>query len=165
MIPNIVINLSGDIRAVARITKVRDSVRDSVRERVRILTDALYDRVRENLSGGILKIRTGNLLDHLEKIFLESATAITGQVRIRGVPYAAIQDLGGVTAPHVIAAINRTAVSFDFHGYMAAFAYVNHPGSRITPSGYLSGEVTNERDIIIASLTGAVREGVSASNA
>jgi phage gpG-like protein len=165
MIPKITANLRGDVRAVTRITHVKDNMRDAVRNRVVTITERLFGRVYANLAGGVLQVRTGALLSGLAILFSESGTAVTGQVVVKGVSYADIQERGGQTAAHIIMPRTATVLAFAIGGETLRFArVVHHPGSNIKASNYMTLALEDEgRSNIIAEITATVREVINDS--
>jgi phage virion morphogenesis protein len=91
--------------------------------------------------GEILR-RTGGLATSIQQSF-DARQAVVGTNKV----YAAIQQFGGKTKPHVIRAKTRRALSFG--GIVVR--QVNHPGSNIPARPFLRLEPRDLRDIVLAS--------------
>lgn len=134
-------------------------------------TNRLRDQVKANIadrfkSEGPLfqSVRSGTSSDS----GIDGGT--TGRVYTEGVPYAQIQEEGGVTAPHVIEAINGRMLAFmaparmglSSGGGMNGLVFArkaNHPGSRIPERSYARLALVQLR----APFEGGIREVVDAA--
>lgn len=127
---------------------------------MRVMNDVgeyLWGRVRQNLSGPILKLKTGRLRDSIQYQVYEVNGMITARVFSDGtVPYSTIQEKGGTTRPHDIVVKNARALRFEMGGRWN-FAYsVHHPGSKIPEAMYMRRTMIQERTAV----TRMVREGM-----
>jgi len=121
------------------------------------VAEYLWGRVRQNLSGSILKARTGRLRDSIQREVYEVNGMITARVFSDGtVPYSVIQEKGGVTRPHDIIVKNAQALRFQAGGKFLFRHSVHHPGSKIPEAMYLRRTMIQER----ANVTRMVREGM-----
>lgn len=114
-----------------------ERIRMNLRSASVTLTRRLAQKVRENLSGGVLNARTGRLRASIKSELIETTDSVGGRVSTRGVPYARIHEYGGKTRPHEIAARNSASLAFVWKGEMRFFKKVNHPGSRIPERSYM----------------------------
>lgn len=96
-------------------------------------------RAKEGTWPGKILQRTGQLAASVVRLS-DSNTATVGSNKV----YAAIQQLGGQTKPHVIRAKNKRALSFG--GIVVR--QVNHPGSKIPARPFLGMTPRDLRDIV-----------------
>jgi len=66
------------------------------------------------------------------------------------VPYALIQDKGGITKPHLIQAKAGKALAFMVGSEMRFLRHVHHPGSNIPASGWFSNVIAKQEPILSA---------------
>jgi HK97 gp10 family phage protein len=64
------------------------------------------------------------------------------------VKYAAIQEFGGKTPPHIIRPRNKKALKFDIGGETVFAKYVNHPGSNIPAQPYLRPALRESEPVV-----------------
>jgi phage gpG-like protein len=115
-----------------------ERMRANMRGEIVSLTRRLAEKVRENLSGKVLQLRSGRLRNSVRSEMIETSDSIGGRVFSQGVPYARIHEFGGVTSPHVIMAKNSKSLAFVWGGRgLVFFKSVNHPGSRIPERSYM----------------------------
>ena len=128
------------------------------------LGDTLMSRVEDNLSGAVLARRSGRLAAAQEARVTASGDQALVSVGFESgaVPYGAIQEFGGTTRAHLIAARNAYALAFTAGDRLVFAKRVNHPGSRLPARSFLrsalagfSGEAGDE---VAASVMAAVRE-------
>lgn len=129
------------------------------RLRVVIVRDGkeLAARVRGKLSGGVLKVRSGRLLNSIRSEMVENTKEIYGRVFSRGVPYAGILERGGQTKPHIIRPRNVRALHFMVAGAGVFAMKVNHPGSKIPAFSYLRLSLAEMHTQLVANITEAGR--------
>lgn len=149
------------VELVDRATLKLKAIPEDIRRRLRvaIVRDGkeLAARVRGKLSGPVLKVRSGRLLASIKAQMRESSTTIYGRVFSEGVPYAAIHEYGGRTAPHVIYPRNARALHFFVGGSEVFAAKVNHPGSKMPKRSYLRSSLAEMREKIVRDITEAGR--------
>lgn len=98
-------------------------------------------RAREGTWPGKILQRSGGLVSSMQQDF-DAHQAVAGTNKI----YAAIQNFGGRTSPHVIRPRTKRALSFG--GIVVRS--VNHPGSNIPAREFLRLTPRDTRDIIEA---------------
>ncbi len=124
----------------------------ALRDRAAALQQRLLDKVAANLSGEVLQARSGALKASVVAELAADADGVTAAVASTGVPYAAIQEHGGTTAPHDIVPVKARALAFA-GGFAAR---VHHPGSAIPARAPLGGALDALRDEIAGGLKDAV---------
>jgi len=72
------------------------------------------------------------------------------------VPYGAIQEFGGTTRAHLIAAKQAKALAFSLGGQLVFAKRVNHPGSRIPAHSFLRSALAELAPEALATLRDAV---------
>ena len=111
----------------------------------------------QKLSGQVLHAVTGRLRRSIQSEVDMSGDVIVGKVYSAGdVPYAAIHEFGGRTAPHDIYPVKARALAFMQDGKMAFYKHVRHPGSLIPERSYMRSALGDKRDHIVEELTSAV---------
>ncbi len=95
----------------------------------------LRQRVQESMVGSGLHSRSGRLAQSIE-VQTDGISATAG-IDAAAVPYAAIQEYGGTTRAHIIAAINAGALRFQLGGRTIFAKRVMHPGSVIPARSFL----------------------------
>jgi len=119
---------------------------------------ALLDQVRANLEGGKLQARSGRLAAAQEMQLTDGGTSQSVSVGFdpADAPYGAIQEFGGTTRAHLIAAKNAFALSFSLHGQLVFAKRVQHPGSVIPAHSFLRDALADMADAGAAEIAGAV---------
>ncbi len=136
-----------------------DQVAAALHDRAAALQQRLLDKVEANLSGDVLQARSGGLKASIVADFTADADGVTASVASTGVAYAAIQEYGGITAPHDIVPVKTRALAFA-GGFAAR---VHHPGSAIPARAPLGGALEALREDIAGGLKDAVRAALGAA--
>lgn len=141
---SISIELRGLTSLVAKLGRLPLASRDRLRVFMARFTLQLRDQVKANIADRFQS--KGPLYQGVQSEIEESTDEVSGRVFINDVPYAAIQEYGGTTPPHVIVPKNAQALAFLTRGggfssggggSTLVFAKrVNHPGSRIPERSY-----------------------------
>jgi hypothetical protein len=128
-----------------------------------LLRDQVKTNIVERFKSGLGPLQQGVKLQHIEEV-----GSVTERVYIDDVPYAAIQEYGGRTGPHVIEPVNGNVLAFMAGGPLGlssggganglVFAKrVNHPGSVIPERSYARLALVQMR----APFESGIRETVS----
>lgn len=100
-----------------------------------------------------LQVRSGALLNSVagtKKVTLNTSTGeLEGEIGTEGVPYAAIQEFGGMTRAHTIMPRNGKVLAFLQNGNQVFAKGVNHPGSNIPARPFLRPALAAKREEII----------------
>lgn len=152
--------MSVTVELVDRATVHLKALPEETRQRLRVVivrdTRELAALVRGKLSGGVLKVRSGKLLNSIRSELVENANAIYGRVYSTGVPYAAIHEYGGQTKPHDIYPRNVKALHWMASGGGDVFAaVVHHPGSKIPKRSYMRSSLAELRAKLEANIMAA----------
>ena len=139
-----------------------DTLSRAVEAKAEILRDALLAKVEANLSGDVLQTRSGALKASIVADLVADATSIVASVASAGVPYAAIQERGGVTPPHDIVPVKARALAFAGTGGAMFARRVHHPGSKIPARAPLGSALVSLREEILGGLKGAVLDALGA---
>ena len=129
------------------------SLATALRERAAALQQSLLDKVAANLSGDVLQSRSGALKASIIADLAADRDGVAATIGSAGVPYAAIQEYGGMTSPHDIVPVKTQALAFA-GGFAAR---VRHPGSVIPARAPLGGALDALRDDIAFGLKDSVR--------
>jgi phage gpG-like protein len=146
---------------LAWVAALPDSLKAALFAKSQELAAALQDTVGEKLSGEVLQSRTGLLKDSIANETTENDNGVSSRVFVSGdVPYAAIQEYGGVTKAHIIEAVNGKALAFNMGGKQAFFRNIHHPGSVIPERSYLRSSLDDMSDDIAGGLGDAAASGI-----
>lgn len=116
-------------QATLYIEKKRKTLIDMLAERVDIVNQNFADRVKDNLSGGVLQTRSGDLLSSVRQEPAQiSGNEITAAVTAGGdlAPYGIYFEEGG-SGYYEIRPINARVLAFMSEGRQMFAAMVNHP--------------------------------------
>lgn len=138
-------------------------LRVALTQRARSFRDELEARIRLKVTGGVLQTHSGALAASILSSIDDDESGTTLTASSAGVPYAAIQELGGKTAAHEIIATNAKALAFSAQGGLVFTKKVNHPGSIIPPRSYLASSLSELRDEIESGLKSAILEALRAT--
>lgn len=153
--------LKGDRDWLARLDAMPGRVRAEVGTAVAGLGAALQAEVRNNrLSGQVLAVRSGRLRDSVAVETSDTPDRLAARVSAT-VPYAAIQEFGGVTAPHEIRLRRAQALAFTLGGRLVFAKRVRHPGSRMPERSFLRSALADMAPEIRAGIGAAVARAVS----
>lgn len=112
--------------------------------------------IDDKLHGQMLNARTGRLASAVERKVEIKGGSIVGEIFVNdSVPYAAILEHGGSTAPHDIVPDKAKALAFAIGGKHVVARVVHHPGSRFPARPYLTSALNDETDEIAAALKSA----------
>lgn len=158
---------------LAQLNASFDQMPVTLQDRLRIFmarfTLMLRDRVKANILERF-RVITGMFPEAVQSQQIEEVGRVIGRVFIDTLPWAAIDEYGGVTRPHTITPSSAAVLSFlmphrlGFSGGVKASAYVfakkvNHPGSNIPERTYMRLALVQMR----APFEGGIRELVNAS--
>jgi phage gpG-like protein len=140
-----------------------DAVQSALLDRAENLRQALEDKIRQNLSGDILNVRSGALLASISSEAEDDGSGLAIEAGSAGVPYAAILEYGGKTAAHDIVAVKAKALAFIAGGAQRFARLVHHPGSTIKAYNYMGGALDDLEDEMTSGLKDAVLEALGAA--
>ena len=139
-----------------------DIVLAALQAKAEQLRQLLLAKVQANLSGDVLQERSGALKASIVAEVTAESDAIVFALGSDGVPYAAIQEYGGTTAPHDIVPVKARALAFAGASGIRFARRVHHPGSRLPARSYLASARDALHDEIGAGLKAAVLEALGA---
>lgn len=140
-----------------------DQLTDAVRAKVETLQVELLGKVEANLSGGVLEERSGALKRSIVASIEARGDVLDAGVESIGIPYAAIQEYGGRTAPHEIVPVKAQALAFVGSGGIGFAKRVAHPGSILPARHYMAGALESLGPEIAGGLKQAVRDALGAA--
>lgn len=127
-----------ELRALVALGELAQPARGLFEQALQDMTARAEFLARRHASGAILQRRSGRLARRIRGV----VRRIGGQVReaalLADTEYAAIQELGGVTRPHLIRPVRAAVLRFEVDGEVVFARIVHHPGSRIPARPYLS---------------------------
>src|SRR5579872_2012237 len=106
--------LQGADKLQAGLETAGDRVTARVREKVELLQHLLADKIRANLSGDILQVRSGKLLGSVKELPIEIDNGVVhGPVQVGGpdIPYGPVLEHGG-TRNYNIVPVNKQYLAF-----------------------------------------------------
>jgi hypothetical protein len=156
--PNAIELLVDVEQAQAYIEGKRDALVDMLAERMDAVNQMMADRVRANLSGGVLETRTGKLLETvMQEPAQISGDIITGAVTAGGeaAPYGIYFEEGG-TGYYDIVPVNARVLAFMGEGQMIFARMVHHPPTPKLP--WFGPEVDTASDEMATELNQIIQE-------
>jgi phage gpG-like protein len=152
------VSLEGQAELAERLGAMPDRLRAALAEKVDALAQNLFAQVvGVNLSGGVLRARSGALRDSIRMQVSQQDGSIGADVFSDGdIPYAAIQEYGGKTAAHEILPDKARALAFVLNGKQVFARRIQHPGSLIPERSYLRSALEEQGDDIAQDLTNVV---------
>lgn len=139
-----------------------EAVQAALAAEAEALRAELEARIRAKLSGELLRVRTGALLESISTDVEDDGDALDITAESSGVPYAQILEQGGKTAAHDIVAVKAKALAFVAGGARRFAKVVHHPGSVIKAYAYLSGTLDEMSDEMETRLKEAVLAALGA---
>ncbi len=139
-----------------------DAVASALADKADALRQELEAKVRANLSGAILKSRSGALLGSISSDIENDGLRLTATVTSADVPYASILEYGGKTAAHDIVPSKAKALAFVAGGAQRFAKIVHHPGSTIRAFAYMGSALDDLQSEIAGGLKAAVLEALGA---
>ena len=154
------VEITGSQALQDKIKRLPKKVKDDLLVKVYTLTLLLEAHIKQDkLSGQVLHVVSGRLKRSIQSKVSQTPTTTTGIVYSAGnVPYAAIQEFGGTTAPHLIAPVKAQALAFMMNGKMVFAKLVHHPGSVIPERSYMRSGLDDMKQQIVREMTDAVRK-------
>ena len=139
-----------------------DAVAAALADKADTLLQALQAQVMANLSGAILKPRSGALLSSITSELEDDGSGLTATLESDDVPYAGILEYGGKTAAHDIMPSKAKALAFIASGAQRFARIVHHPGSAIRAFAYMGSALDDLQDDIENGLKEAVLDALGA---
>lgn len=140
-----------------------DAVAQALADKADALRQELEEKVRANLSGAVLKSRSGALLNSISSDLEDDGSTFTASVESDDVPYAGILEYGGKTAAHDIVPSKAKALAFVVGGAQRFARIVHHPGSVIRAFAYMGSALDDLEGEIEDGLKDAVLEALRAT--
>jgi phage gpG-like protein len=156
------VTLTGDADLAARLDGMPGAVFAAVAAKSAALADRLLDLVGRKLSGGVLQSRSGALASSVgvDGPAITDDGVVTTLFAGAGLKYAAIQEYGGVTAPHDILPVRAKALAFLAGGQQVFARVVHNPGSHIPERSYLRSSLAEMAVAIEAGMKAAVLDAL-----
>lgn len=146
-------------RAFLKLDRIPNDIRTALRGTIVDLTRSLTALIRAKLSGGVLNVRSGKLLNSIQSQLIENTATVYGRVFTQGVPYAAIHEFGGV--------IHHPGSSkFQSWQGPAGWVYTNFTRPHDIPMpkrSYMNSSLDEMRAEIISRLTTAAKSAAKAA--
>jgi phage gpG-like protein len=152
------VTLTGDAELAARLGGLPAAVVAVVAAKSVTLADQLLALVDRKLHGGVLTSRTGALAASVgvDGPTLTENGVVTTLFAGGDLKYAAIQEYGGVTAPHEILPVRAKALAFLAGGEQVFARVVHHPGSHLPERSYLCSSLAEMAGTIESEIKAAV---------
>lgn len=134
--------------------------REVIRAKVEYLTDRLYDKVQENLNGGVINRKSGQLAESIRRRVEVSERTVSGWVGPQeDTKKALTQELGG-RGYYEIVATNKNMLRFfwEKHGIMFVGKRVWHPPAEaryylLNALEEMEGEINAELEELVDEMT------------
>lgn len=157
-------------RVTARFANATQALHERLLGIVRTETDAVAEMAKARLAE--LFPNPARMQAAIGTLVTATATTIEGTVSAEGLPYLAIHEFGGVTAPHTIFPVNAQALRFAADG-AAVFKpgstagtdivftkAVNHPGSVMPERSYMRYGLAQRASAIREAFAQAARDSL-----
>lgn len=155
--------VAGAFEILRRLERVPGAMHAALVRKRDLLGDKLVAKIRANLSGGMLQVKSGRLLASVQVTKTDTQDLIQQEISVgEGVPYARILHDGGQTAAHDIYPTKAKALAFLVGNKMAFAKVVHHPGSKFPARPYAQQPLAEMRGEILAGVQEAVVEGMRA---
>ena len=151
------IHMRGDDELVDWLRGLPDFVQQVVSAKLAQSAQNLSEYIKnDKLSGQILQSKSGALRNSIYARIYESKSKVFLAVGSRGIDYAAIQEFGGTTRPHLMEAKGKV-MAFYWYGKKSFFRYVSHPGSHIPSRSYIESALQDKWEDISSQVEEAVK--------
>lgn len=156
----ITIRVNGDRELMAKFNLFPKNLQVALYKKMVQLAIQLEAHVkRDKLDGQVLNVRSGDLSRSIAHEVTQSENSVIARVFSGGnVPYAAIHEYGGRTAPHDIYPKDAEALFFRMGGHDVFAKVVHHPGSQMPQRSYMRSALNDYREQIIEGIESAVQE-------
>ena len=153
------VTVVGENELIARFEAMPDRLHAALLKKVSTLTLKLEAKIKQKLSGDVLKVRTGKLRRSIHSRVDATSTSVTGLAASSGdVKYAGLHEFGGKTKAHIIEPQNAKALAFQMSGKQVIVKRVNHPGSVIPARSFMRSSLKDMRDEIVEGMNEAAAE-------
>jgi len=152
--------LSGIDQVSARWARFPERIRQRLETAMNGVGDDLAARVQDNLGGAVLRRRSGRLAAAQQTVMTSDGGSVSVGVGFdpQAVPYGTIQEFGGTTRAHLIAAKNACALAFSVGGRLVMAKTVHHPGSVLPARSFLRSALADMADEGSDELSSSVSE-------
>jgi phage gpG-like protein len=155
------VTLVGDRELVAKFTAMPSKVHSALLKKVTVLALQLRTKVRDQLSGIVLNVKSGALRRSIFEMVEDSPTKVIGKVASSGdVKYAGIHEFGGVIPAHDIVPSKAAALAFIWNGKQVFFQRVHIPDVTMPERSFLRSSLGEMAPQITQGLRDAVSEGL-----
>lgn len=148
--------LTGDAETALRLARARDSLFASAKLALTAQAAVLAARVRDKLDGEVLQPRSGRLRDSVAATIETNGDGVAVTLDAAGVPYATIQEYGGVVHIPDIVPDRAKALAFEIKGELVFAQRVRAHDVTIPERSYLRSSLAESRDAIQAALRDAL---------
>ena len=145
----------------ARLGALPQTLAERLAAEVERLGGVLRDRVERNLSGAVLRQRSGRLAGSIAVDVERSGLGASATVS-SDAPYAAIHEYGGTIPAHTILPQNARALAFPWRGQQRFFKRVSLPAVAMPERSFMRSALAETAPEIRAALEAAAFEAVQA---
>lgn len=136
-------------------------VRVALSDKANALAVELEARIRDKLTGGVLKERSGALARSIVATIADASENISVSVAASGdVKYAAIHEFGGAIPAHEIVPDKAKTLAFLIGGKRVFAERVNLPAVTMPERSYLRSSLDKMADVIRQEFVEAVTEAI-----
>ncbi len=146
--------LDGGDALAARLAALPATLNASLAQAVAELGRALYLRVERNLSGAVLRRRSGRLAASVAVAVERRGSAVSATLKT-DVPYAAIHEYGGILPARLVLPQRGRALAFPWRGQERFFARVSVPPAAMPERSFMRSALADMAPEIRAALTRA----------
>lgn len=155
------VKLVGGTELVEKLNGMPQRVHDLLVRKINTLALQLEAKVKANLSGEVLNVRSGALRRSIFETVEDDTTSVIGKVASSGdVKYAGIHEFGGTIPAHEIVPNKAKALAFIIGGKQVFATRVQIPAIQMPERSYLRSALTDMADEIKEGMREAVNEGL-----
>jgi phage gpG-like protein len=136
----------------ATLAAMPDRIRDALAAKADTLAAGLQAKIQQKLSGAVLNQKSGALARSIATTVDDSSANVSVGITTGDIPYAAINEFGGVIPPHQIVPDKAKAPAFVIGGKQVFAARVNMPAIAMPERSYMRAS--------LAEMAGEIREAL-----
>ena len=142
-----------------RLGALPDTLFQRLSQEIERLGGVLHDRVERNLSGAVLRQRSGRLAGSIAVDVTRAGLGATATVS-SDAPYAAIHEYGGTIPAHTILPLNARVLAFPWRGQRRFFERVTLPAVTMPERSFMRSALDETMPEIRAAIEAASFEAV-----
>lgn len=165
------VSILGDRNLIRNLDSMPDTVRAILVEKMKVIAQEMADKVSSNAESRLNKSdkpkeysgSSRHIKDAVQTRVEQLGDSVEAKVFISGIPYARVQDEGGVIPPHMIYPSKARVLAWVSPAGEEMFARrVSHPGATIPATNYMKDAYRDSGPQISRAVKNAVVQGIRA---